>query len=66
MDGWQISKIATEAGPCEAWTVLGRACEPFIWESMDGYGACVAKATGSRPRRSSRQTYRWREHLILR
>lgn len=46
MGGWEISKVATEAGLREAWAVLGRAYEPPIWERMESYDAYLAKVAG--------------------
>lgn len=43
MGGWEISRVATEAGLREAWAVLGRAYEPPIWERMEAYDDYLAK-----------------------
>ena len=49
MGGWEIAEVAIVAGLREVWSVLGGACEPPIWERMEGYGACLAKMAGLAP-----------------
>ena len=41
--GWEVSRVADEAGLREAWAVLGLAYEPPIWERMEDYDGYLAK-----------------------
>lgn len=43
MGGWEIFRVAGEAELREAWSVLGYAYDPPIWEVMAGYDAYLAK-----------------------
>ena len=41
--GWEVSRVADEAGLREAWAVLGFAFEPPLWERMEDYDGYLAK-----------------------
>ncbi len=43
MSGWEIFRVAGEAELREAWSVLGYAYDPPIWEVMADYDAYLAK-----------------------
>lgn len=46
MGGWEIFRVVSESELRDAWSILGRAYKPPIWERMAGYDAYVAKVAG--------------------